>query len=70
MIIENKKMTDNNFIMVNSREQGFVTCPHCWTDQRADRDFCYRCGAVFIYKDELKDEAEEEQAGRALTRSA
>lgn len=70
MKMENKNTAGNNFVTVYSREQGFVTCPHCWTDQRTDRDFCYRCGAVFIYKDELKDEAEEKQAGRALTRSA
>lgn len=62
--------TDNNFIIVKSRSQQFVSCPNCWTDQRADRDFCYRCGAAFIYQDELKDELEEEQAGRAITRSA
>jgi predicted amidophosphoribosyltransferase len=70
MITENKKMTDNNFVMVDSRDEGFVACPHCWTDQRTDRDFCYRCGTAFIYKDESKVEGKEEQAGRALTRSA
>lgn len=49
--------TNSNFIMVKSRSQNFVTCPNCWTDQRTDRDFCYRCGSVFIYQDELKEGA-------------
>lgn len=38
-----------NYVLIESREQKFVTCPHCWTDQRTDRDFCYRCGAVFKF---------------------
>lgn len=29
-----------------------VTCPHCWTDQRSNRDICYRCGISFHYLDE------------------
>jgi hypothetical protein len=45
---------DNKQVMVESRGQKFVTCPHCWTDQRTDRDFCYRCGSAFIYLDEAR----------------
>lgn len=67
---QKKKKTYRNYIMAGSREQKVITCPHCWTDQRTDRDFCYRCGAVFLYQDELDDEAEKEQAGRAAVRSA
>lgn len=26
-----------------------VVCPHCWTAQRSERDFCYHCGARFVY---------------------
>lgn len=37
-----------------SRKQRSVTCPYCWTDQRTERDFCYLCGAEFVYLDELK----------------
>lgn len=29
-----------------------VTCPHCWQEQRALRDSCWRCGARFIYESE------------------
>lgn len=43
-----------NHVMVESREQKLVTCPHCWTDQRTERNFCYFCGAEFIYRDEQK----------------
>ena len=39
-------------VVVPSRSQKFVTCPRCWTDQRTDRDFCYQCGAEFLYRDE------------------
>lgn len=39
-------------VIVKSRAQKYVTCPHCWTDQRTERDFCYRCGAAFVYLDE------------------
>lgn len=67
---ENKRKTYNNYVMVESREQKFITCPHCWTDQRTDRDFCYGCGAEFIFLDEQDVKAEEEQAGRTAVRSA
>jgi len=39
-------------VFIASRSQKLVTCPHCWTDQRTERDFCYRCGAEFVYLDE------------------
>lgn len=29
-----------------------VSCPRCWTDQHADRNRCWRCGAVFVFLDE------------------
>lgn len=35
-----------------TRQQPVITCPCCWTDQRAERNFCYQCGAKFIYLDE------------------
>ena len=35
-----------------SRSQKIVTCPHCWTTQRTERDRCYQCGAIFRYRDE------------------
>lgn len=31
-----------------------VTCPRCWTEQRADRDRCYHCGAAFVFINEAK----------------
>ena len=45
----------NNQVIVESRRSKVVTCPHCWTDQRTERDFCYRCGAEFIYLDETAE---------------
>lgn len=50
--IKNKIMADHRYVMIESRGQKFITCPHCWTDQRTDRDFCYRCGASFFYLNE------------------
>lgn len=49
---KNKK--DGDCVLIDSRSQKSVTCPYCWTDQRTERDCCYRCGAVFLYLDELK----------------
>ena len=48
----NKTEPDKNHVMIESRGQKLVTCPYCWTDQRTGRDFCYCCGAVFLYRDE------------------
>jgi predicted amidophosphoribosyltransferase len=45
---------DKKHVMVESRKQRFVTCPHCWTEQRTERNFCYFCGAEFVYLDEQK----------------
>lgn len=39
-------------VLIPSRTVKSVTCPHCWTDQRTERDFCYHCGAAFHYQDE------------------
>jgi hypothetical protein len=50
-MIEKTKII-NKYVMIESRKQRFVTCPHCWTDQRTDRNLCYHCGAVFVYLDE------------------
>ena len=36
----------------DSREARVVVCPHCWTEQRTERDFCYHCGARFVYTNE------------------
>jgi predicted amidophosphoribosyltransferase len=50
--MNDKTEPKRNYVIVESREQKFVTCPHCWTDQRTERNFCYCCGARFIYHDE------------------
>lgn len=50
--MDEKTGSNRNHIMIESRKQKLVTCPYCWTDQRTERDFCYRCGAEFIYRDE------------------
>ncbi|MBR0596815.1 hypothetical protein [Sinanaerobacter chloroacetimidivorans] len=48
-----RKIKDSNHdAFCFSRKCRTVTCPHCWTDQRADRNFCYRCGIKFMYADE------------------
>ena len=39
-------------ILLPSRGVKTLTCPHCWTAQRTERDFCCRCGAAFRYLDE------------------
>lgn len=41
-------------VTFEDRRNTIVSCPHCWTDQRSERDFCYRCGATFVYLNELK----------------
>ena len=51
--MKNRDPFNKNLVPMPSRRQRFITCPHCWTDQRTDRDFCYRCGAEFIYLDEV-----------------
>lgn len=53
-VMNEKIKWNRSCILINSRSQKSLTCPHCWTDQRTERDFCYRCGAVFVYLDELK----------------
>lgn len=45
----NEQIKNKNNVIVESRSMKVITCPHCWTDQRTERDFCYRCGAEFIY---------------------
>lgn len=37
-----------------SRDVKVVTCPHCWTEQHTERNFCYHCGARFVFRDEVK----------------
>jgi len=46
------KRSNQKAVHFESRSQKLVTCPHCWTDQRTERNSCYRCGAEFIYLDE------------------
>lgn len=29
--------------------QSMVWCPHCWTQQRAERQVCYQCGAQMVH---------------------
>lgn len=38
----------------SQRPSVVVTCPLCCTEQRAERDRCYRCGAVFVFISETK----------------
>lgn len=45
-------LLNKNQVFIPSRRQRLIACPYCWTDQRTDRDFCYRCGAEFTYLDE------------------
>ncbi len=52
--MSNDKKSNQKTVHFKSRRQRFVTCPHCWTDQRTERGFCFRCGAEFIYLDELE----------------
>jgi len=49
------KNTKEKQVIVKSRSIKIITCPYCWTDQRTERDFCYRCGAGFIYLDDSID---------------
>lgn len=44
-------------VLLQTRPAIFVTCPHCWTDQRAERDTCFRCGARFVYAEEAEQGA-------------
>lgn len=46
------KKSNNKAVHFESRKQKLVTCPYCWTDQRTERDSCFRCGAKFIYLEE------------------
>ena len=39
-------------VFLPSRAVKAITCPHCWTAQRTERDFCCRCGAAFRFLDE------------------
>lgn len=41
-----------------------LTCPHCWTEQRAERNRCYRCGAEFCFDDEAELPNREEERNR------
>lgn len=46
------KKTNNQAVHFESRMQNLITCPYCWTDQRTERNFCFGCGAEFLYLDE------------------
>lgn len=46
------KRANPKTVYFESRRQRFATCPYCWTDQRTERDLCYRCSAEFVYLDE------------------
>lgn len=53
----------NGDVAFATRPRIALTCPHCWTEQRAERSRCYRCGAGFIYWDEQdQQEAPHRQA--------
>jgi hypothetical protein len=39
-------------VVFATRPRISVTCPRCWTEQRSERNLCYRCDAPFIYLDE------------------
>ena len=36
-------------VIVAPENQTTVWCPHCWTQQRAERAVCYRCGAQIMH---------------------
>lgn len=42
------------------RPKNTVSCPHCWTEQRALRNNCYHCGARFIYTGETVPDCKAE----------
>lgn len=49
-----------------ARPAAALTCPHCWTDQQADRDRCWRCGAHFIFLSEAGRRAPREAQAQAI----
>ena len=57
--MNNSRPLEQKDVILASRKQNIITCPHCWTDQRTDRSFCYQCGAEFIYLDEANSVIEQ-----------
>ncbi len=39
-------------LLFEERPAVALTCENCWTEQRSDRDLCYRCGTPFVFKNE------------------
>lgn len=51
-ILTNYQILPDGSVSFTTRPRIAVFCPHCWTDQRSNRDFCYYCSASFVYLDE------------------
>lgn len=51
--IDNDKQSPKPDVIFETRPANGIFCPHCWTKQRSNRKFCYRCSAKFIYLDEI-----------------
>lgn len=49
---ENFEVNQSKTVFFETRNEAMLSCPHCWTEQRSDRDFCYQCGAHFHFTDE------------------
>lgn len=54
-MMKQKDMMQSQSPLVGARQMIVVPenktmawCPHCWTQQRAERDVCYRCGAQIM----------------------
>ena len=37
-------------VVLRAPGEAALLCPRCWTAQRADRAFCWHCGADFIWQ--------------------
>lgn len=42
-----------------TRPAVLVSCPCCWTDQRANRNRCWRCEAQFVFLDEQEENRQD-----------
>lgn len=50
VVIEGKRSAS---VAMPKPGEGSLLCPRCWTAQRADRAFCWHCGAEFVWYEEL-----------------
>lgn len=68
LVLAAESFSQNPDVVFDTRPKHGICCPHCWTMQPSTRDHCsgYRCGANFIFLDEVDREAPDPNEATSL----